>query len=112
MRKLMKQQRAPARITTDKLRPYEFAFKKLGLVADHVTDKRANSRAENLHQPVRRRERKLQRLKSPGSARRFFNLPTATCNGFYHRRHLLDRTILKQYRKITFAGWTAACAEA
>ena len=30
-----------------------------------------NNRAENSHQPVRRRERKMQRFKSAGSAQRF-----------------------------------------
>ena len=34
-------------------------------------------RAENAHQPTRRRERKMQRFKSPGSAQRFLSVHAA-----------------------------------
>jgi transposase-like protein len=59
---------APSRAVTDKLRSYPPAFRALGLTAEHVHSLRANNGAENSHQPVRRREPKLQRFKSPGSA--------------------------------------------
>ena len=75
MRKLLKKQGwEPTRITTDKLRSYHAAIRTLGLTAQHIDHKRANNRAENSHQPVRRRERKQQRFKSPGSAQRFLNI--------------------------------------
>ena len=75
MRKLLKKQGiAPTRITTDKLRSYQAAFRILNLSTDHITDKRANNQAENSHQPVRRRERKQQRFKSPSSAQQFLNI--------------------------------------
>jgi len=71
MRRLLKKQGwAPTRIRTDKLKSYHVAFRTLGLTAEHIDNKRANNRAENSHQPVRRRERKQQRFKSPGSAQR------------------------------------------
>ena len=71
IRRLLKKQGwAPTRITTDKLRSYHVAIRTLGLTAEHIHNKRANNRAENSHQPVRRRERKQQRFKSPGSAQR------------------------------------------
>ena len=67
MRKLLKKQGwPPDRITTDKLRSYHVAIRTLGLTAQHIDDKRANNRAENSHQPVRRRERKQQRFGSSG----------------------------------------------
>ena len=76
MRKLLKKHGwVPTRITTDKLRSYHVAFRTLGLRAKHIDDKRANNRAENSHQPVRRRERIQQRFKSPGSAQLFLNNP-------------------------------------
>jgi transposase-like protein len=56
-------------------------------VAEHDRGLRANNRAENSHQPVRRRERKLQSFKSPGSAQHFLNIHSATYNTFYHQRH-------------------------
>jgi putative transposase len=51
--------------------PNHATFQTLGLTVEHIDDKRANNRAENLHEPARRRERKQQRLKS--SAQRFLN---------------------------------------
>src|SRR5271154_3663239 len=66
MRKLLKKQGfAPDVLVTDKLRSYGAARAALGLTAHHVQGLRKNNRAENSHQPVRRRERKMQRFKSP-----------------------------------------------
>lgn len=113
MRKLLKKQGAvPTRIVTDKLRSYHVAFKAIGLTAEHIDNKRANNRAENSHQPVRRRERKMQCFKSPGSAQRFLNLQSATYNNFYLQRHLVNRENFKQYRSEAFDVWMAASAAA
>jgi putative transposase len=66
MRRLLKKQGlAPTVLVTDKLRSYRAANAQIGLTAHHEH--------ENSHQPVRRRERKLQRFKSPGSAQRFLS---------------------------------------
>ena len=68
MRKLLRRQGfAPEVIVTDKLGSYSAARRKLGLEGRHEQGLRKNNRAENSHQPVRRRERKMQRFKSPGS---------------------------------------------
>jgi transposase-like protein len=50
----------------DKRRSYGAARSELGLSARHEQGLRKNNRAENSHLPVRRRERKMQRFKSPG----------------------------------------------
>jgi transposase-like protein len=113
MRKLMKKQGwPPTQITTDKLRSYHVAFRTLGLMAEHIDDKRANNRAENSHQPVRRRERKMQRFKSPGSAQRFLNIQSATYNTFYFQRHLINRPMFKLYRAEALNLWESAAAAA
>jgi transposase-like protein len=66
MRKLLKKQGfAPDVLVTDKLRSYGAAKSEIGLSARHDQGLRANNRAENSHQPTRRRERKMQRFKSP-----------------------------------------------
>ncbi len=71
MKKLLKKPGfAPTRIVTDKLRSYPSAFRAIGLAAEHDRGLRANNSAENSHRPVRRRERKQQRFKLPGSAPR------------------------------------------
>src|ERR1700720_3650845 len=60
MRKLLRKQGfAPTRVTTDKLRSYGAAFRHLGLSCHHEQGRRENNRAENSHQVVRRRERKM-----------------------------------------------------
>ncbi len=113
MKKLLKTQGfAPSRVVTDKLRSYASAFRVIGLAAEHDRGLRANNRAENSHQPVRRRERKLQRFKSPGSAQRFLSIHSATYNTFYHQRHLLKRPMLKELRTRSFDAWRSASTAA
>lgn len=101
---------APMLIATDKLRSYHAAFRELGQLAEHIDNKRANNRAENSHQPVRRRERKMQRFKSPGSAQCFLNVHAVTYNHFNHQRHLNSRPFFKKLRSSAFAEWKIATA--
>jgi putative transposase len=83
MRKLLKTQGfAPTVVVTDKLRSYGSAFAELGLTARHEQGLRKNKRAEVSHQPVRRRERKMQRFTSPGSAQRFLSVHAVVFNTF------------------------------
>jgi len=103
---------APTRIVTDRLRSYSTALRAIGLTGDHDRGLRANNRAENSHQPVRRRERKQQRFKSPGSAQRFFSIHAATYNAFTHQRHLLRRPHFKQLRANSFGTLAEASAAA
>ena len=106
LRKLLKKQGyAPKRITTDKLKSYAVAIREERLSAAHDQGLRSNNRAENSHQPVRRRERKQQRFKSPGSAQRFLSIHAAVYNAFYVQRHLLSRRIFKVFRAETLAVW-------
>src|ERR1700739_2525838 len=68
MRKLLRKQGfVPNLLVTDKLRSYGSAFRRLQLTCPHEQGLRQNNRAENSHQPVRRRERKMQRFKSARS---------------------------------------------
>jgi transposase-like protein len=99
---------APTHITTDKLKSYAVAIREERLSAVHDQELRANNRAENSHQPVRRRERKQQRFKSPGSAQRFLSIHAVVYNAFYVQRHLLSRRIFKSFRAKTLAVWNQA----
>jgi putative transposase len=75
MRKLLKKQGfAPDVLVTDKLRSRGAAKSEIGLSARHEQGLQKNNRAENSHQPTRRREREMQRFKSPGSAQRFLSV--------------------------------------
>ena len=109
MRKLLRKQGfAPTRVTTDKLRSYGAAFLHLGLSSHHEQGLRENNRAENSHQVVRRRERKMQRFKSAASAQRFLSVHAAVHNTFNLQRHLVSRSTLRIFRSEAAAQWRSA----
>jgi putative transposase len=111
MRRLLKKQVfAPEMLVTDKLRSYGAAKAELGLSARHEQGLRRNNRAENSHQPVRRRELKMQRFKSPGSAQRFLSFHAAVHNTFNTQRHLTSRNALRILRGAAFDTWRTAAA--
>jgi transposase-like protein len=111
MRALLKKQGvAPSDIVTDKLRSYSAAFRDIGLSARHEQGLRMNNRAENSHLPIRRRERKLQRFKSAGSAQRFLSVHAAIYNTFNLKRHLISRRTLRAFRAEAVKRWAEAVA--
>jgi putative transposase len=111
MRKLLRKQGfAPKLLTTDKLGSYGSAFRQLRLTCHHEQGLRKNDRAENSHQPVRRRERKMQRFKSAGSAQRFLSIHAAVHNTFNLQRHLISRSTLRTFRAEAAAQWRSAIA--
>src|SRR5215207_2104154 len=113
MRKLLRKQGfVPRLAVTDKLRSYAAAFQALRLSSRHEQGLRMNNRAENSHQVVRRRERKIQRFKSAGSAQCFLSLHAAVYNTFYLQRHLISRSTLRSFRAEAMAHWQAAVAAA
>src|SRR5215469_12621528 len=106
MRKLLRKQGfAPKTVTTDKLRSYGAALRHLRLSCHHEQGLRQNNRAENSHQVVRRRERKVQRFKSPRSAQRFLIMHAAVHNTFNLQRHLVSRSTLRKFRTEAAAQW-------
>ena len=106
MRKLLKKQGfAPDQLVTDKLGSYGAARRELRLSARHEQGLRKNNRAENSHQPVRRRERKQQRFKSAGSAQRFLSIHAAVHNTFNLQRHLVSRRTLRTFRAEAMQAW-------
>ena len=113
LRKLLKRQGfAPTVIVTDKLRSYGAALQTIGFSGRHEQDLRANNRAENSHQPVRRRERKMQGFKSPASAQRFVAIHAAVYNVFNVQRHLIRRATLHSFRAEAHQAWDDATVAA
>ena len=111
MRKLVRKQGfAPKLLTTDKLGSYGSAFRQLRLACPHEQGLRKNNRAENSHQVVRRRERKMQRFKSARSAQRFLSIHAAVHNTFNLQRHLVSRPTLRTFRAEATARWQDAVA--
>jgi transposase-like protein len=111
MRKLLRKQGlVPSVVTTDKLQSYAAAFPEIGPSARHEQGLRKNNRAEVSHQPIRRRERKMPRFNSAGSALRFLSAHSVTYNTFNVQRHLISRQTLRRVREEAMAQWRAATA--
>jgi transposase-like protein len=100
----------PQVIVTDKLRSYGAALRELGFTGRHDQGLLANNRAENSHQPLRRRERKMQGFKSARSAQRFVSTHAAVYNTFNVQRHLISRPTLRRVRREAMEVWNAATA--
>jgi putative transposase len=113
MRKLLKKYGfAPENLVTDDLRSYHAAARDLGIERRHRTGRWRNNRAENSHQPTRRRERKMQGFKSVGSAQRFLSFHAAAHNTFNVQRHLISARTHRAFRAAAMDTWRAATAEA
>jgi putative transposase len=115
LRKLLKKQGwAPRVMITDKLASYAAAKRSIIPGVEHRRHKGLNNRAENSHQPTRRRERIMKRFKSAGQAQRFlaahdqianlFRRPANT-NAADHRRN-------RGQAFLTWAGITGLAAAA
>src|ERR1700731_3456008 len=113
MRKLLKKYAfVPERLVTDDLRSYSAAARDLGIERRHERGRWMNNRAENSHQPTRRRERKMQRFKSPGSAQKFLSTHAAVYNTFNVQRHLTSARTHRNLRAAAMNAWReAATAE-
>ena len=85
MKKLLKSAVTPPRVMiTDKLRSYGAARSEDGPSASNIAStKGLNNRAENSHQPTRRRERIMKRFKSAGQAQRFLSVHDQVSNLFH-----------------------------
>jgi putative transposase len=113
MRKLLKKYGfAPDELVTDDLRSYAAAAHDLGMANRHRRGRWRNNRAENSHQPTRRRERKMQRFKSVGSAQRFLSVHGAVYNNFNVQRHLTSAKTHRAFRAAAMQTWHEAVAVA
>jgi putative transposase len=91
---------------------YGAARRELGLTAHHKQGLRKNNWAENSYQLVRRRERKMQDFKSPGSAQRFLSIHSTISNTFNLQRYLISRRTLRLFRAEAMNQWQVATAAA
>jgi putative transposase len=111
MRKLLKKYGfVPDRLITDDLRSYGAAARDLGIEKHHERGRWKNNRAENSHQPTRRRERKMQGFKSRGSAQRFLSAHAVVYNTFNVQRHLTSASTHRGFRAAAMDTWRAAVA--
>jgi len=106
LRKLLKKQcRAPRVMITDKLKSYNAAKREVMPGVEHRQHKGLNNRAENSHQPTRRRERQMKRFKSPRHAQRFLSAHDGINNLFPLRRHRLQAVRYRAAQIQAFQTW-------
>src|SRR5260370_11194362 len=112
LRKLLRKQMRPPRVMiTDKLASYGAAKREVMPGIEHRQHKGLNNRAENSHQPTRRRERQMKQFKSAGQAQRFLSAHDQINNLFNLRRR--DHATAAEHRASrtqTFRVWAEICA--
>jgi putative transposase len=99
-------------LVTDDLRSYAAAARDLGIEHLHERGRWENNRAENSHQPTRRRERKMQRFKSACSAQKFLSAHAAMYNTFNVQRHLTSAQLHRVLRAAAMSTWREVVAVA
>ncbi|WP_055628187.1 IS6 family transposase [Streptomyces hirsutus] len=102
----------PRVVITDKLRSYGAAHREVMPRVEHRTSKYLNNRAENSHQPTRRRERAMKRFASPGHAQRFLSAFSGIPPHFRPRRHPMTAPGYRAEMTIRFAIWDQATGAA
>ncbi len=105
-RKLLKGlQSVPRVIVTDQLKSYGAAKKTILPGVEHRQSRYLNNRAENSHQPTRKRERHRQRFKSAGQAQRFLSAHGPLYQHFRPRRHRMTAAEYRAARAQAFVVW-------
>ena len=110
LKKIMKRHGRPEVIVTDKLRSYQAAMKVIGNEARQETGRWLNNRAENSHQPFRRRERAMAKFRSEKSLQKFVSIHSSVHNHFNQERHLYNRQTFKLNRTLALAEWRQLAA--
>ena len=109
-KRTMKRHGRPRAIVTDRLRSYRAAMREIGNEARQVTGRWLNNRAENSHQPFRRRERAMAKFRTPATLQKFAAVHASVHNHFNQERHLNRRDIFKQNRAAALAEWRQLAA--
>jgi len=97
-------------LVTDKLRSHGAAMKVIGNADKQETGRWLNNRAENSHQPFRRRERAMGRFRSAKSLQKFASIHSSVHNHFNLERHLYSRQNFKDNRAAALAQWRQLAA--
>ena len=95
----------PKRLVANGLRSYGVAHRDILLDVKHRTRRYLNNSAENSHRPTRRRERQMQRFKSPEQAQRFLSSHALIYGHFRPRRHLITAAEYRDTRARPFRIW-------
>jgi putative transposase len=110
LKRTMKRYGQAKAIVTDRLGSYGAAMKVIGNTTSQECGRWLNNRAENSHQPFRRRERVMQRFRNVRTLQKFAAAHTSIHNHFNQDRHLNRRDIFKLNRAAALAEWRQLAA--
>ena len=105
LKKSLKRHGHAEEIVTDRLRSYGAALSDLGVSEKQETRRWANNRAENSHQPFRRRERAMLRFRRMQTLQKFASVHASIHNHFNQERGLHSRQNYKANRTAALAEW-------
>ena len=91
LKRAMKRYGRPASIVTDGLPSYRAAMTVIGNAAARTCGRWLNNRAENSHQPFRRREAAMAKFRDVKTPQKFASVHASIHNHFNHERHLNRR---------------------
>jgi len=110
LKRAMKRYGQPKIIVTDRLKSYRAAMKVIGNAAGQEVGRWLNNRAENSHQPFRRREGAMSKFRDIKTLQKFAAVHASTFNHFNLDRHLISRSDFKQNRSAALAEWRQLAA--
>ncbi len=85
-------------------------MKAIGNAAAQECGRWRNNRAENSHQPFRRREKAMAKFREVKTLQKFASVQASIHNHFNQDRHLNRRDIFKQNRSAALAEWRQLAA--
>lgn len=100
----------PRLVVTDRLRSYRAAMNEIGNGSDQRCGRWLNNRAENAHQPFRRREGAMARFRDMKTLQKFASAHASIHNHFNLDRHLNRRETFKEHRAAALAEWRQLAA--
>jgi putative transposase len=105
LKRAMKRYGRPAVIVTDRLRSYRAAMNIIGNATAQESSLWLNNRAENSHQPFRRREGATLKFRNIKTLHKFASIQASIHNHFNHERHLISRADFKGKREAAIVEW-------
>jgi putative transposase len=110
LKRAMKRHGRPSSIVTDRLRSYRAAMTAIGNADRQHCGRWLNNRAENSHQPFRRREGAMARFRDIKTLQKFAAIHASVHNHFNHDRHLTHHEIFESNRSAALAEWRQLAA--
>ena len=105
LKRAIKRYGRPKTLVTDRLRSYRAAMNVIGNAAHQICGRWYNNRAENSHQPFRRREGAMSKFRDIKTLQKFASAHASIHNHFNQGRHLIARKTYKQNRSAALAEW-------